>query len=56
MRKQIEELVIMLNIPKPFDMLGYSMGGACVAEFCAANPTLIRSATFLAPMGLSRTD
>ena len=55
MRKQIEELVIMLNIPKPFDMLGYSMGGACVAEFCAANPTLIRSATFLAPMGLSRT-
>ena len=52
--KQIEELVIMLNIPKPFDMLGYSMGGACVAYFCAANPTLIRSATFLAPMGLSR--
>lgn len=53
-RKQIEELVIMLNIPKPFDMLGYSMGGACVAEFCAANPKLIRSATFLAPMGLSK--
>ena len=43
-RKQIEEFVIMLNIPTPFDILGYSMGGAVIAEFTATNSDLVRSA------------
>ena len=52
MRKQIEEFIIMLNVPTPFDILGYSMGGAVVAEFASQNLHLVRSAVFLCPMGL----
>ena len=48
-KSQIEELLKKLNINKPFDIVGLSMGGAVSAAFVGDNPNLIRKVVLLDP-------
>ncbi len=50
---QVEGLRRALNVEGPVHLVGYSMGGGIVADYAAAHPEHVGSATFLAPVGFS---
>lgn len=49
---QLYALVDTLNLPRPFNLVGHSFGGAIAACFAASHPSWVKSLTLLAPAGL----
>jgi pimeloyl-ACP methyl ester carboxylesterase len=52
--QQIYDLLTGLNIDKPVDIIGISMGGPVVAEFTARYPEKVRKVTLIAPVNESK--
>jgi pimeloyl-ACP methyl ester carboxylesterase len=50
--RQILGLLDAVSIAQPVHAIGYSMGGAIVAELAARHPGRVRSTTLIAPAGL----
>lgn len=51
-RSHLRELLSKLGIDGPVVLVGYSMGGAIVADYAAAFPTQVTSLILLAPAGM----
>eukprot|EP00945_MAST-04E_sp_MAST-4E-sp1_P003880 g3880.t1 len=49
---QVLELLIVLNITVPIDLVGYSMGGGVVVRLASLYRNVLRSLTLIAPVGL----
>ncbi len=48
--RQIEELLLKLEINRPVDIFGHSMGAAIAAEFTQQNPDAVRRLILAAPL------
>lgn len=49
--RQLNELVETLGVPKPFDLVGWSMGAMVVATYCAQRKNNVRRVVLIAPAG-----
>jgi pimeloyl-ACP methyl ester carboxylesterase len=49
--RQLTELLDAEDLDQPFHLLGYSFGGAIVANFAATRPERLKSIIFIAPAG-----
>ena len=53
-RSELTGLITGLELATPLTLVGYSMGGANVVDFTAANPTQIKQLLLIAPAGYMR--
>ncbi|MFT6273981.1 MAG: pimeloyl-ACP methyl ester carboxylesterase [Halioglobus sp.] len=53
-RSELAGLITGLELATPLTLVGYSMGGANVVDFAAANPTLVKHLLLIAPAGYMR--
>ena len=53
-RSELTGLIAGLELATPLTLVGYSMGGANVVDFAAANPTQIKQLLLIAPAGYMR--
>ncbi len=53
-RSELTGLITGLELATPLTLVGYSMGGANVVDFAAANPTQIKQLLLIAPAGYMR--
>ena len=53
-RSELAGLIAGLELATPLTLVGYSMGGANVVDFAAANPTQIKQLLLIAPAGYMR--
>jgi pimeloyl-ACP methyl ester carboxylesterase len=53
-RNELTELITGLELATPLTLVGYSMGGANVVDFAAANPAQIKQLLLIAPAGYMR--
>lgn len=49
-KRQLVELVDRLNWQDPFDVVGYSLGGATVTDFTATHPERVRKLILISPV------
>ena len=49
-QRQLLELVDNLGLTKPFDLIGYSLGGGTVINFTAQNPQRVRKLVLISPL------
>lgn len=48
--RQLGELTDWLDLPKPFDLLGVSLGGAIAVHYTAHHPTHVRKLVLISPL------
>jgi pimeloyl-ACP methyl ester carboxylesterase len=53
-RSELTGLITGLELATPLTLVGYSMGGANVVDFAAANPTQVKQLLLIAPAGYMR--
>ena len=53
-RSELTGLITGLELATPLTLVGYSMGGANVVDFAAANPTKVKQLLLIAPAGYMR--
>ncbi|MCR9279238.1 MAG: alpha/beta fold hydrolase [Pseudomonadaceae bacterium] len=54
--RQFDDLLDALDITKPVDLVGNSMGGAMVVDYAAHSPQRVRRVVAMVPAGLSLTS